>query len=135
MKALAQDYGVHSISSEHTGLFVSPTEKLGSIGVQVRHRLTTHGFALNVTREPIPWFDQVVACGLTDVRATSLNSVTGRDLRLSEDIMFRLVEHFHSHFESAVEPLPESEVEVGGELKRLQMLSHSLGKWKVDPND
>lgn len=52
---------------------MSPTRKLGSIGVQVRHRLTTHGFAFNVTEEPLSWFNQVVACGLVDVKATSIS--------------------------------------------------------------
>ncbi|KAJ9120991.1 hypothetical protein QFC24_004971 [Naganishia onofrii] len=52
---------------------------LASIGIQIRHRITSHGFAINVTIEPIPWFDLVTACGLNDVRATSLQGVlTGR---------------------------------------------------------
>lgn len=32
-----------------------------------------HGFAMNVTPEPQKWFDLVVACGLADVRATSVH--------------------------------------------------------------
>jgi len=53
--------------------------QLASIGIQIRHRITSHGFAINVTTEPIPWFDLVTACGLNDVRATSLQgTVTGR---------------------------------------------------------
>ena len=37
--------------SELTGVFLGEKEKVASIGVQVRHRLTTHGFAMNV---PLP---------------------------------------------------------------------------------
>lgn len=73
---MQQQVAVHGLThskSEHTGLFMSPTQKLGSIGVQVRHRLTTHGFAFNVTDEPLAWFDQVIACGLVDVKATSIS--------------------------------------------------------------
>ncbi|KAG8886279.1 hypothetical protein FRB98_001376 [Tulasnella sp. 332] len=66
-------HDIKHIQSENTGLFISPTEKIGSIGVQVRQRLTMHGFSLNITDEPLSWFNQVVACGLADVRATSLS--------------------------------------------------------------
>ncbi|KAJ9103752.1 hypothetical protein QFC21_002212 [Naganishia friedmannii] len=59
----------------HVGVFVGVEEKLASIGIQIRHRITSHGFAINVTTEPIPWFDLVTACGLNDVRATSLEGV------------------------------------------------------------
>lgn len=30
---------------------------------------------MNLTREPIKWFDLVTACGLTDVRATSIHDM------------------------------------------------------------
>ncbi|TFK93015.1 chloroplast lipoate protein ligase [Polyporus arcularius HHB13444] len=66
---LLEGHSIRHVPSEHTGVFLDPRTKVASIGVQVRHRLTTHGFAMNVTQEPIPWFDKVVACGLTDVRA------------------------------------------------------------------
>jgi len=33
---------------------------------------------MNLTREPIPWFDLVTACGLTDVRATSIHDMLKR---------------------------------------------------------
>ncbi|KAJ7078117.1 hypothetical protein C8R43DRAFT_1053448, partial [Mycena crocata] len=57
-------------------------------GIQQRHLTTpasacksatiaTHGFAMNITREPLPWFDQVVACGLADVKAGSVETVLG----------------------------------------------------------
>jgi len=71
-------HGIVSAPSDNTGIFLDDGDgrgaksKVASIGVQVRHRLTTHGFALNVTRSPLPWFDNVVACGLADVKATSI---------------------------------------------------------------
>ncbi|KAJ9092069.1 hypothetical protein QFC19_008843 [Naganishia cerealis] len=66
----------------HVGVFIGTEEKLASIGIQIRHRITSHGFAINVTTEPILWFDLVTACGLNDVRATSLEGVlTGRRRR------------------------------------------------------
>jgi hypothetical protein len=33
---------------------------------------------MNLTQEPIPWFDLVTACGLTDVRATSIHDMIKR---------------------------------------------------------
>lgn len=69
---LHEAHGITSSPSEHTGVFLDAKTKVASIGVQVRHRLTTHGFSLNVTREPRAWFDLVVACGLADVRAGSI---------------------------------------------------------------
>ncbi|TYJ53146.1 lipoyl(octanoyl) transferase [Cryptococcus floricola] len=62
----------------HVGVFSSPTEKIASIGIHLRHRITSHGFSLNITPEPISWFDLVVACGLDDVRATSLHELIKR---------------------------------------------------------
>ncbi|QRW05798.1 lipoyl(octanoyl) transferase [Ceratobasidium sp. AG-Ba] len=65
---------------EHTGVFLSPDIKIASIGVHVRHRLTTHGIAMNITREPRLWFDEVVACGLDGVRAGSIEGGLGDTL-------------------------------------------------------
>jgi lipoyl(octanoyl) transferase len=33
-----------------------------------------HGFAVNVTDEPLPWFEHIVPCGIKDRAATSLQS-------------------------------------------------------------
>ncbi|KIR28243.1 lipoyl(octanoyl) transferase [Cryptococcus deuterogattii 99/473] len=62
----------------HVGVFSSPTEKVASIGIHLRHRITSHGFAMNITHEPIAWFDLVMACGLADVRAISLHDLITR---------------------------------------------------------
>lgn len=54
------------------------TLQLASIGIHLRHRITSHGFAMNITPEPVPWFDLVTACGLTDVRAVSISQLLAR---------------------------------------------------------
>ena len=69
---LLEAHGIQHSPSEHTGVFLDPYTKVASIGVQVRHRLTTHGFAMNITDGPLLWFDRVIACGLTDVKAGSI---------------------------------------------------------------
>jgi lipoyl(octanoyl) transferase 2 len=72
---LERYHGIKPFESEHMGVFVQERLKIASIGMQVRHGLTSHGFAINVSEEPLAWFDQVVACGLADVRAASVQSV------------------------------------------------------------
>ncbi|KAJ7702252.1 hypothetical protein B0H17DRAFT_138046 [Mycena rosella] len=83
---LLEAHGIKHAPTDHTGVFLDANTKIASIGVQVRHRLTTHGFAMNVTREPLPWFDQVVACGLADVRAGSVESVLGKEVDIHGEI-------------------------------------------------
>jgi lipoate-protein ligase B len=48
------------------------------------HRITSHGFALNVTPQPIKWFDLILACGLEGVRATCLNDMINKHGRERE---------------------------------------------------
>ena len=54
------------------------TRKIASLGVHVSRGVSTHGFAVNVENdlEPFAW---VVACGLPDVRMTSLAAETRGD--------------------------------------------------------
>jgi lipoyl(octanoyl) transferase 2 len=90
--------------SEHTGVFLSEHEKVASIGVQVRHRLTSHGFAINVTREPRAWFDQIVACGLEDVKAVSIEDATAKKLDVRLEIS-GIVERFGRVMQRQMVPL------------------------------
>lgn len=59
-----------------TGVWVED-RKIASIGVGVRQWITMHGFALNVSGD-LSAFDQIVPCGITDVRMTSIEKETGR---------------------------------------------------------
>ena len=60
----------HDEGIDYTGVWVQD-RKIASIGVHVSRGVATHGFAVNVENdlEPFSW---VVACGLPDVRMTSL---------------------------------------------------------------
>jgi lipoyl(octanoyl) transferase len=73
--------------TDYTGVWVGDEErrlhvdraagrirKIASIGVHVSHWVTWHGFALNVTREPLRNFGLIVPCGIDDVRMTSLEA-------------------------------------------------------------
>ena len=57
-----------------TGVFVegvAPPRKIASIGVGLKHWISYHGFALNVTAD-LAGFDDIVPCGLDGVAMTSL---------------------------------------------------------------
>lgn len=72
----------------YTGLWVgdsdptsdtwAPRRKLASIGVHARDWVTWHGFALNVTREPLAHFDLIVPCGIAGVDMTAVARETDR---------------------------------------------------------
>jgi lipoate-protein ligase B len=55
---------------EYTGVWVAD-RKIASIGIHLSRRVSMHGFAVNVENDLAP-FNMVVACGLPDVRMTSL---------------------------------------------------------------
>ncbi|TFK57549.1 chloroplast lipoate protein ligase [Heliocybe sulcata] len=90
---LQEEHGVTHIPSEHTGVFLDERTKIASIGVQVRHRLTTHGFAMNITKEPLPYFDNVVACGLVDVKAGCIEVAAEKPVTVEGEV-FGLVKRF-----------------------------------------
>jgi lipoyl(octanoyl) transferase len=54
----------------------NPLAKICAFGVHVRHRVTIHGFALNVTTA-LDAFDLIVPCGLRDVAVTSMAELAG----------------------------------------------------------
>ncbi len=60
----------------YTGVWVDD-RKIASIGVHVSRGVSAHGFAINVDNDVEP-FHQVTACGLPDVRMTSLVLETER---------------------------------------------------------
>ncbi len=53
------------------GVWTPGHHKIASIGMRIRHGVTSHGFALNVDPD-MNAFDRFVACGLHDVTMTSL---------------------------------------------------------------
>jgi len=58
-----------------TGVWVGD-RKIVSIGVGVRHWITMHGFALNVSGDLSP-FNHIVPCGINNIAMTSMEKETG----------------------------------------------------------
>jgi len=88
------DFGVEGQRREgkdFIGLWVGDA-KIASIGVHLSRWITTHGFALNVTTD-LAYFQGIVACGLPQVKMTSLEEVTGTRFALS-----RVAEVYAHHF-------------------------------------
>jgi lipoyl(octanoyl) transferase len=71
--------------------------KVASIGVHVKHWVTIHGFALNVSTD-LSFFAGIVPCGLTQVEMASIESLTGARPPLAE-VAGAAMRHFAAVFE------------------------------------
>ena len=73
--AIAEELGARGVRAEWrrdpAGVWVGD-RKIAACGLHVRRGVAIHGFALNVTREPLTIFSLVVPCGLAGVRVTCL---------------------------------------------------------------
>jgi lipoate-protein ligase B len=110
--------------------------------MQVRHRLTSHGFAINITNEPLAWFDSVIACGLDGVQAASVQSTTetkpaSSERERSPDVteeMAVLVEMFGKMYEKETRSLEKhGPHEIVEEVKKLELVAERLGDWPKEP--
>jgi lipoyl(octanoyl) transferase len=82
IELLAHCYIAANTRSGLTGVWVEQ-RKIASIGVGVRHWITMHGFALNVSGDLSP-FDQITPCGIANVAMTSIEKETGAIHQLEE---------------------------------------------------
>ena len=75
-------------------------QKLGSVGIAIRHGIAFHGLALNVSLDLTP-FSWVNPCGLTGVRMTTISRERGREVTLDEvkkDLLGQLTHIFGRPF-------------------------------------
>jgi len=59
--------------------------KVAAIGARLSHRVTMHGFAVNLTTD-LGYFDHIVPCGIGDRPVTSVSELTGRRVSIEEMI-------------------------------------------------
>ncbi|KAG9187668.1 lipoyl(octanoyl) transferase [Alternaria panax] len=68
--ATCAKYGIEAMTTENTGVWTSPDDKIAAIGVHMRRNVTSHGVGLNINTD-LWWFDRIVACGLEGKKTTS----------------------------------------------------------------
>jgi len=81
--------------SRNRGIWVG-NNKVGSVGIRVRHGISFHGLSLNVnlSLEPFGW---IRPCGLFGVGVTSLEKELGRDVAMQE-VKENMQRHIHTLF-------------------------------------
>jgi len=107
--------------------------------MQVRHGLTAHGFAVNITREPLPWFDQVIACGLADVKAASVQSVKekldGRSPSFDMRDEMRILAQMHGNaYGKETRELREEDGEIWEAVQEMEEIATMAGEWPQRPS-
>jgi lipoyl(octanoyl) transferase len=75
--AALADEGIaaHGAEGRPTGVWVED-RKIASLGIHVARRVSTHGFAVNVSNDLAP-FEWIVPCGIEGVQMTSIARETG----------------------------------------------------------
>ncbi len=105
MISCAADFGVKTGRDQRNrGIWVG-NNKIGSIGIRVRHGVSFHGLALNVILD-FEHFSWIQPCGLSGIGVTSLERESGKAIDFFEvkrDIILRLGKIFKRDFIS-IEP-------------------------------
>jgi lipoyl(octanoyl) transferase len=101
-----QDWGVVAqrspVPARTTSVWVD-NDKIAAIGVHLARWITTHGFAVNVTNEPLLHFRGIVPCGISDGGVTSVQRVTGRAMTPA-DLVPSVLRHFGDVFGRGIIP-------------------------------
>jgi lipoate-protein ligase B len=84
-------------------------QKLGSIGVAIRHGITFHGFALNVNMDLSP-FQWIHPCGLKDISMTSLAELKKAEVNMA-DVRRSMERHLQDVFHVILKTLPSQSLD------------------------
>uniref|UniRef100_A0A914DED1 Octanoyl-[acyl-carrier-protein]:protein N-octanoyltransferase LIPT2, mitochondrial n=1 Tax=Acrobeloides nanus TaxID=290746 RepID=A0A914DED1_9BILA len=97
-----EDYSITNVDrTDNPGVWVEGTRKIAAIGVQIRHDITSHGFALNCNTD-LKWFDHIVPCGLEGKTVTSLTKELKNEIRV-KDLLVPVCQKFEKIFQCPVE--------------------------------
>ena len=76
-----QDFGIDAeLAPGLTGVWLAD-RKIAAIGVKISRGVAHHGFAINVNTD-LSYFDNIVPCGITDRRVTSMQEILGEPVDL-----------------------------------------------------
>lgn len=116
--------------SKYTGVWIDPTHKIASIGVQVQHRLTSHGIALNVSENALDGFRKIVACGLPDVHLTCIDEQLTRQGRTPYTSVQKVAEimanEFGATFSREIQAAEELQYVSATKSNDMKVLSHIM---------
>jgi lipoyl(octanoyl) transferase len=88
-----------------TGIWLSPPpRKIASIGVHISRWITTHGYALNVDLDPVPFTHWITACGLEGAAFTTMARELGRPICV-DDVRDAAADSIAAVFGLELEPL------------------------------
>ena len=77
--------------------------KIAAIGVHISRGVTSHGFALNVTNQPLEYFQLIVPCGIATKPVTSLEQqLCGRATPSMDEVAQAVARNFGRVFDSQV---------------------------------
>ena len=109
MIRIAADFSVHTRrDSRNRGIWVGDA-KLGSVGINIRHGVAFHGFALNVENDLTP-FTWINPCGLAGICMTSLAAEAGGEVSM-EKARASARRHFAEVFAAGFEELEAEALE------------------------
>ena len=95
------EFGIEGTSEGRpTGVWVED-RKVAAIGVKVSRRVTSHGFALNVSTD-LSYFQHIVPCGMPSAQVTSVSLELGETVCIT-DVVPIVVEKFGEVFGFAPE--------------------------------
>jgi lipoate-protein ligase B len=92
-------------SDVHPGVWVD-RRKIAAVGFHLSRRISTHGFALNLTTD-LSHFTTIVACGLENLQTTSLAALGVRapePSQAAEELAFLVAETFGGKLGRKVDP-------------------------------
>jgi len=97
IRMLKEKHGIDAGRDEHhAGVWVND-DKIVAIGLAVKHCVTMHGFAFNVSTN-LEHFKYIVPCGIRDKGVTSLQKLKGEAFHETDREYGAIIEYFCSLF-------------------------------------